>query len=326
MKSKSEKQIVLIMIFSFILPAIIMALAFYNTQIYPGGTNTVLIYDMHAQFLPIYASLRYLGNSDNSLLFTFFGALGNNALPNYSTYLINPLSWVTVLFPLSKLPDVLYFLTIFRIGLCGLGFSIYLLFGRREYREKRYPVAIIILSCCYALMSFNIVYSMCLNWLDITFLLPLVLTSLEQLMEGKKGISFVLLFTYAIYNSFQLSYIMGIFLILYLAFRLIDKQGMWKSVVPRFAIRVLLALGMSMPIFIPMMKAAGGRFGVEDEVKNGLTYFGIKDLLGQFLSCKYDSIRTGGLPFVFCGTITIVLVVIYLLRIAENVKKKACAV
>lgn len=324
-KAPSKKTIALVMVLSFVIPVVIMALAFVKVRIYPGGSFTLLTYDMTAQFMPTYASLRYLGNSDSSLLYSFSGALGNNAWANYSTYIVNPGSWLSVFTPLDKLPDYLYFLTLFRIGMCGLAFSAYLFFGKKRDRERRYPMGTLILSCCYALMSFNIMYFICLNWLVIVAMLPIVLIGVERLLEGRKGLLFVVAFTYSIFNSFQLSYMMGIFLIMYIFFRMVEDGKITFRVIIRFFLCCGCSLGLTMPIFLPMMLATqGGRDEMDMQISS-LVYFSLDKLLKQFTSCQYDTITTGGLPCVFCGTVTLALIAVYFGKIRKNIKGRVFA-
>lgn len=321
-KEPSKKKIIFTMVLSFIVPAIIMALAFLKVRVYPGGKFTVLIYDMQAQFMPICASLRYLGHSQHSLLYSFYGALGNNALLNYKTYFANPLFWLTTLFPLEKLPDVLYFITIFFIGLCGLSFCTFLLYGSKSNRLRRYPFFAMILSCCYALMSFNIAYSMCINWLLEVALLPIMLIGIEHIIEGKKGAVYLLAMTYAVYNSDQLFYMSGIFCVLYLIYRLCEVNENRVRICVRFIICSGLACGLSMPILLPMVcNIMGGRMQTLNSMSGKWIYYPIWKPFKQLLSCQYDSVTEVGLPNIFCGTFIPILATIGVIK--SNKDKKS---
>lgn len=325
----SKGTIALVMVLSFVVPVIIMALAFLKVQVYPGGKFTVLIYDMQAQFMPTIASLRYLGKSGNSFLYTFFGALGNNALLNYKSYFANPLYWLTVLFPLEQLPDVLYFITVFNIGLCGLSFCTFLLFGSQENRLKRYPYIALILSCCYALMSFNIAYSMCINWLLEVALLPMMLLGIERIIEGKKGAIYLFAMTYAVYNSDQLFFMSGIFCVLYLIYRLSEVNENRIRICVRFVICSLLALGLSMPIVMPMIyNIMEGRLQTHNIMEGKMFYYGILPVLKQMLSCRYDTIENGGLPNIFCGTFIPLIALISIIFSHKPIRTKLviCAI
>ncbi len=326
-KAPGRRTIALVMVLSFVVPVIIMALAFLKVRISPNGRYTVLIYDMQAQYMPVYASLRYLGKSDHSFLYSFFGSLGNNTLLDYKSYLANPLLWLTVLFPLEQLPNVLYFITLFFVGLCGLSFSVFLLFGRKKDRGYRYPLFILILSWCYALTSFNVAYSMCINWLLEVALLPIILLGIERMLEGKKGAIYVLGLTYALYNSDQLPYISGVFSVLYLLYRLPDSHVKKGKVLLRFAINSLLSLGLSCPVFIPMVaNILAGRMKTYDPMEGKFFYFPIWESFKQLLSCHYDTIKEAGLPNIFCGSFVPILAIIGLVKGKRTNRERLAAI
>ena len=132
----SARTMVLTMVLSFVIPVIIMSLAFLKVQVWPGGKFTLLIYDMSAQFNPVISSIRYIGRSDNSVFLSFYGALGNSALLNYASYIADPVMWFTTFFSLEQMPNVLYFITLFKIGLCGMSLSAFFLFGALK-NERR---------------------------------------------------------------------------------------------------------------------------------------------------------------------------------------------
>ena len=310
----TKRTIILTMVLSFVIPVIIMVLAFLKVQVWPGGKYTILLYDMQAQFAPIYASLRYLGKSDNSLLYTFFGALGNNALPNYAAYILDPMSWLTVLFPLEQLPDVLYFITLIKFGLCGLGVSIFFLFGKKSKRNLSITV---LLSCCYALMSYNVMYSEVLTWLNVVALTPIMLLGIERIIDEKKGSIYLISLFFSLVYCFQLAYIAGIFCIIYLIYRLPQISQNKKKIFVKFAICSLLSLGAYMPFFAPtVLGLMNGRMSSGINIEWN-TYFNFWEIFKQFLSCQYDTINSGGLPSVFCGSITLVGVIIFALYIAS---------
>jgi len=326
-EAPDKRTIALVMVLSFVIPVIIMALAFLKVRISPNGRFTVLIYDMQAQYMPVYASLRYLGKTDHSFFYSFFGALGNNTLLVYKSYFANPLLWLTVLFPLEQLPNVLYFITLFFVGLCGLSFSTFLFFGRKKDRDSKYPLFVLVLSCCYALTSFNVAYSMCINWLLEVSLLPIILLGIERMIEGKKGAIYVLALTYALYNSDQLPYISGIFATLYLFFRLSDAKERKIRVLIRFGVCSLLSLGLACPVFVPMIvNIMAGRMKTYDTMEGKFFYFPIWESFKQLLSCHYDTIKEAGLPNIFCGSFVPILAIIGLVKGKKTNRERIVAI
>lgn len=323
-KNLDGKTTLMMLFLSFLLPVIVAVLAFHKIQISPYGKYTVLIYDMRAQYLPTVTSLRYLKEGINSGLFTLFGALGENALPVYSTYLLNPFAWITTFFGIEQMPDVLYCLTILRFGICGLSFCLYLLYG---VRVEKSPVLIVLFSSCYALMSYNVMYSMTPFFIDVVALTPIIILGVENIINEKKGILYVLSLTLALYFYFQLAYMSGIFAVIYLIFRLVQIKKTDIKVVLKFVYCSLLSLGMFMPVFLPvLLNMFRGRIESSNLSSERIVYYSFFKVLKQFVSCQYDTIESGGLPLLFCGTITLIGTITFFIRKEVAIRVKLASV
>ena len=78
-----------------------------------------------------------------------------------------PSSLLTLLVPNEQMPVGLLFLAVLKIALAGLAFCLLI--------RRRYPLgdgAAVFASVCYALMSYNMIYSICVMWLDGVIWLP----------------------------------------------------------------------------------------------------------------------------------------------------------
>ena len=307
----ATRTIAITMVLAFVVPVVIMAFAFLQVQVCPGGKFTLFVYDLAAQFSPVIASMRYLFNSENSLFLSFFGALGNSAFLNYASYVLDPTMWITIAFPLERLSDAIYFITLFKMGLCGVSLSIYLFFGSRE---KKYPFVIVILSTCYALMSYNVMYSQCLLWFNVVALAPVVLLGIERIIEGKKGFIYILGMTLSLFYNYQMAYMIGIFGIMYLIWRMTQDPGKLKMTTGRFVFCNILCGGLFLPVFIPVIfNVLNGRMKTYNSMAGRFLYYPIWNEIKQFMSCQYDTIASGGLPLLFCGTFIPILALCALL-------------
>ena len=306
-RKPSTRTIVTTLVLAFVVSVLIMALAMLKIQVWPGGKFTLFTYDMSGQFAPVMASLRYIGKGDNSVFLSFSGALANNALLNTSAYMLDPMIWVTVLVPLERLPDAVYFITLIKIGLCAVSMGVYFFFGTKE---NKHPAVIVILSVCYALMSYNVMFSQCILWYNAIALAPIVLIGIERLIEGRRGFLYIFSMTLMLCWNSQLAYMAGIFSILYLLWRLSETgEHKWKTI-GRFVICNALCVGLIMTGFLPMLfNAMGGRMNSYNPMEGKYFYYPLWDVLKQFLSCRYDTLESGGLPSVFCGTFVPLLAV-----------------
>ncbi len=306
-----KRKAIIYGILSFVAPFIILMLAYYKKGIYPGGPNTVLAYDLKAQYMPFYASLRYLGETDNSIFLNMSGALGNNFL-GFAYYIFSPFAWITVLFPLESLPLVLYFTILVRIALCGLSFFVFILLS---YPESRHYQGAFLLSCCYALMSYNIGYSVNLMWLDSVIMLPLLLLGIEQIIQGKKNSFFSVCVAISMIMNYYITSMSLVFVSLYTIVRLTELKKWSIDRVKKLIIGLLIGIGISLPIVLPgVMALADGKLSEASVSLEHLIRYNPIELLGQLFSGKYDTVLDDGLPFIFCGTATLLLVVFFFME------------
>lgn len=313
---------------SFLMPVGLMVLILGNVGITYGGQVTLLTYDMQQQFAAFFASLRYILSGESSPFFTWGTALGGNYMGMIAYYMGNPLSWITVLWDLENLPDAIYVLTLLKIGLCGLTFALYTRFG---LSEKRCGFANVIFSCCYAVMSYNIMYSMSLMWMDGVIFLPLILLGIEELLKGKKGIVYFASITALFFCCYYISYMVGVFAAIYVVCRILMKikKDNWKDmakILLRFAICTVLALGTAMPVLLPALKSIqmGRGLGAVDLGATSASNYehSVAEVLQKFLPAQHDTIENAGLPSIYCGTVMLGLAVVFFLQRKHSVRDK----
>ena len=298
-------------IMSLVFPMVILVMVYYLKGIFPGGPHTVLAMDLQAQYMPFFALLRYLGKSDNSLFLNLSGALGNNYLGSVYYNLFSPMIWLTTLFSLENLPNAIYFITLVRIGLCGGGFCYYLF---DTYEEKHYMGAFL-LSCCYALMSYNIGYSINVIWLDAVFLLPWMLTGAERILRGRRPVVYIISITASMVFNYYLTCMSLIFVAIYIFIRLfeLNKWSLKKALYIIYS--TLVAVMISMPVVLPGICALKeGKMDEETYPLLELFRYNIIDVFSQLFSGRYDTVYDDGLPLIFCGTGTLLLVFFYFIK------------
>ena len=320
---------IVFLLLCFLTPVAIFMLLLANMGITYGGPVTLLTYDMQEQFLSFYASLRYVLDGTYSPFFSGGISLGGNYWGVLVYYMASPLTWITLFYDLKDLPDAIYLLTVLRIGLCGLTFGLYARFGLSP--KRKFGLAHVVFSCCYALMSYNMMYSMCPMWIDGVILFPLVLLGIEKLLEGKKGLLYFLSIAGAFICSYYISYMIGIFAAAYILCRVAvgaNKENLKSKVLVllRFGACTLLALGAAMPGLLPALlsivngKADGGSISM-DRPDWGYN-FTVLQLLQKLLPVQYDSVENQGLPSIYCGTLMCILALIFFVQKKHGGKKK----
>lgn len=320
---RSERNIHrLIYMASFLISALGMLLILKARGFYPFKDTTLFVMDMQDQYVEFYASLRYLFGGDNSLFYSWSRSMGGNYIGLFAYYIASPLAFLTLLFPVEQMPLAITVLSVLKIGLCGLSFSVYAVY-LWEYRSipsaktadiacQWVQLSVIPLSVSYALMSYNITYLCCLMWLDGVIFLPMILLGVEKLLDGKKGLHYTLSLAGLFLCNYYTGYMVGIFTALYLLFRgltQLDKTAVKHSfqtffkIVARFAFCTLLALGLAAPILLPVIRdLSAGRLSTTNMLPDSPYNFQpFPALLGQLSNGAYISLDNSGLPAIYCG-------------------------
>ena len=151
---------------------------------------------MKEQYLPFFSSLHDLIGGDDSIFFHWSKSLGGNYIGLYAYYLASPFSWLTTLFSIEKLPLAIFLMTVSKISLSGLTFSVYVNFlwnkynslpaQTSSYRRLLAHLTLLPLPVAYALMSYNLQFALSIMWLDGVILLPLLLLGVEKLVENSE--------------------------------------------------------------------------------------------------------------------------------------------
>lgn len=302
---QNRRKELAVCLLAFLIPAAVMFTVYASLGMAPWGDKTVLISDMADQYVEFFCALK-----NGELFFSWSKALGTSYIGVFSYYISSPLSFLTLLFPNAEMPMGLMLLTVLKIGLAGASFAWFSL--------KRFPdsgISSLLCAVCYALMSYNAAYSLCIMWLDGVIWLPLILLALERILDGKSFGPFVAVLTVCFFSTWYISYMVGAFCLLYFIARVVmlkpDLNTLWKQV-GRFVGGAACALGLTawlwLPTFLAMFagKFSGGNVGY-DGIFTAVPF----KLLGQLWSGKYTSITQAALPYLFCGTAVLLLAVIY---------------
>lgn len=339
---------------AFLIPVIVMLIVLKSRGFYPFGEKTMFIMDMKDQYLEFFASLRNVLSGDDSLFFSWSRSMGGNYLGLFAYYVASPLSFLTIFFPLKKLTSAIVLLTILKIGLSGMSFAVFgaYLWNRTKgasaktkqsndnslKKEERHNITdwkvLIVLpfAVCYALISYNMVYSMCLMWLDGVILLPVVLLGVEKILDGRRGFHYMLALAALFICNYYTGYMVGVFTAIYTVYRILCKVG--KNTVKEYIIKLLrftattiLAAGISAPLLLPVVRdLMQGKLAAASYLPDSKTNFVFSALFGKFKNGAYDSITNTGLPAIYCGYLAVLLVLVFFVLRRVTVREKIGAV
>ncbi|HEY4399742.1 MAG TPA: YfhO family protein [Lactobacillaceae bacterium] len=217
---------------SFLLPAGLLLGYFIYRGMAPFGDSSILTVDLGQQYVDQFAWFKHtLQGQPSGFFYSFANALGGDMISEWAYYLMSPFNLIFVFVPLTWLPSAVLFVTVAKIGAAGWTFA-YALHKLNWQRGWALPI----FGVQYALMGWFVANDLNLLWLDSVILLPLVVLALEKLLRGGRVWPYPLLLAAAIITNYYMGYMIALFLVLYVGWRLLwpDLAGhrlraFWRS-------------------------------------------------------------------------------------------------
>lgn len=314
----------------FLIPFGIMLLIYMVRGIHPLGNGTVLVLDLNGQYVYFYEALREFIYGDTSLLYSFSRALGGEFLGIYAYYLASPLSWLVALFPLGRIQEALLFIFLLKTGLCGVTFGWYLHKTVPDF-NKTY---VRIFSTMYALCSYAVVHQHNSMWIDALIWLPVLTFAIENLIKNGKYKLFIIALAVTVMSNYYIGYMVCFYVALYFFYYMAahkDSNPRGESFhfiksLGRIGVCSALALGISAVLILGAYYSLG--FGKSTFSTADFSFFArftLADLFVKFLPGAYDTVSPSGLPMLYCGTLTLILVPFYYMRHDISVREKLCS-
>ena len=303
----------------FALPLVLMLVLYIVViELHPFGDGSVLVLDMNGQYVYYFEAFREAIVGEGSCVYSFSRALGGEFWGIFFYYLASPLSFIVILFPKEMILEALLTIILLKTGLCGLTFGFYL----HKNTESKRRIATIIFSTIYALSSYAIVYQCNTMWIDALIWLPIITYAIEELIKKKRFVLYVVSLAVTIMSNYYIGYMVCIYSALYFVYYCLankhdninllgEDKHLLKSFV-RFALYSVLAAAMAAFVLVAAYYSLS--FGKSD-FSNPSFAFNIKfnpiKMLTKLLSGAYDTVRPEGLPYIYCGIVSLFLLPIY---------------
>lgn len=297
------------------IPAVLFFLIYLARGLYPFGDGTVLVLDLNGQYVYFFEALKNTVLEGGSMLYTWSRALGGEFLGMYSYYLASPLSYLICLFPDTKTQEFLLIMFMIKAALCGGTMGFYL----HKHSRNKNKLTVIAFSILYAMSAYCVVQQNNTMWIDAVMWLPLVTYGIEQLVKYGKYKLFVIFLALTLASNFYIGYMVCIFVFLYfffyhLAYKdnnvnnpCLEKSHFGKSLV-RIGAFSVIAIGIAAVIVLGAYYSLGfGKNEFSDPSWDIFLRIDFFDVLFKLLPSSYDTVRIDGLPFIYCGLLTVVL-------------------
>ncbi|MCB5954980.1 YfhO family protein [Enterococcus sp. CWB-B31] len=301
------KEHYLAMILSFSIPVLLMVVAYYSIEIYPGSERSILATDSFAQYANFHASFNNVLHGKQSIFYTWSGSLGLNYWALAAYYLNGIFTPLVGFFDNANMPDTIYYLTLLKFGASGLAFWF---FAKHTFTLNRWLS--VGLSISYSLMSYAVGYSEVIMWLDTFVYLPLIIWGIHRLMDQRKPTllftSYLLLFL----SNFYMAFMAGVFTFLYTVIRTLLNRKKYKGRFISYLITSLLAGGASMVTILPAILDLRTNGESLSEITDFFTAdTGPWDFIAKSMAGVYDTSKYESMPFIYIGLVPLIFCVYY---------------
>ncbi|MBE6777848.1 MAG: hypothetical protein E7541_00480 [Ruminococcaceae bacterium] len=300
----------------------IALVAYAYLGVWPLGSKTVMVVDMHHQYAPLLSELRQMLLEGDSFTYSFHLGLGANFIPAFAYYLASPLNLLLLLFPPAYLAEGIFVIILLKTVLAAAAFA-----ACAQYLIRRRNATIIALSLLYALMTYMLAYSWNVMWLDVVVLTPVVVLCAERMLRGGGILPYALTLGLALFCNYYLAFMLCVFLVLYFVVWAVKEHRRAMDVLRgggRFALGSLLGGGLAASILIPTALALGRTSAAGGGLQEFAANFDLFDLGGTLFYGATPTIRSGNLPNLYCGVLVVLLLPLYLTMRPIPLRRRLC--
>ena len=307
----------------FGLPAFIMLAVYFGRGVYPIGDHSALVLDLNAQYIYYYEAFRQAILEGKSLLYSWSQSLSGEMIGIFGYYLASPFMVIYLLFPKEAIVEALLVVTILKAGTLGVTFAV---FARKSFRLE--GMKLLIVSSFYALCAYAVVHAMNPMWIDAVILLPLIALGIMRLVDERRFVLMFVTLTLALLVNYYIGYmlcILSIFFFLYYYFARPREGGFRAFALSalRFAGVGILCAAASMVILLPVYHSLMlGKYEFTRPDYSLSLRYPLFNLLPKLLMDSYDSVNVQGLPMVYCGLASLLLLPCFFLSPSIPIRKK----
>ncbi len=290
--------------------------------VWPLGDKTILMVDMHHQYAPLLSELRDMLLHGGNVSYNFNIGMGAAFIPTFAYYLASPLNILLLFFSERYLAQAILVITLLKGAAAAASFT-----AMAQYLYRRRTTSMVAVGVLYALTGYMLAYSWNIMWLDVVALLPVVVLAMEHMLRTGKITPYALLLGLALFTNYYIGFMLCIFLVLYMAVWLLRKKRTLRDAAMgglRFAGGSLWGGAMAACLLIPTALALGRTSAAGGEMIEFDTNFPLFDLLGRLFYGATPTIRSGNLPNLYCGVVTVLLLPLYLSQKHIPLRRRVC--
>ena len=231
---------------AFIFSVLLLARVIFRTIL--GWEQTFLVGDALIQYVHVIKMfLRHL-TKGGSLVYSFEAGMGMPTWALYAYYTLSPFNFIYLLVGDIELAS--FMLVTGKLMTAGALFCLML---QRLVNPGR--TMAVLLAVCYALCGFSTYFFFGFLFLDMLYLMPVVMLAMERLVRTGRWRRLSIVYAVCFAMQFYCGYIIGLFsaaVFVSMAWQYAGRdKGQWFSLLKKMMLSVLTAILLSAPITVP---------------------------------------------------------------------------
>ncbi len=317
---------------AFLIPLFLMAAVHACIGVWPFGERSILVLDLNGQYVYYFEALKNKFWEGGSLFYTWSRALGGEFMGIFAYYVASPFALIPAFFADGFMTEGLITMILLKTGLCGATMAFYL-----DRTAKGDRIKSVIIATMYAMSSYAVVQAHNTMWIDALIYLPLLTYALEGLITKGRFKLYVIILTLTLTANYYIGFMICIYVVLYSLYYYVahnennennfyyEENHLAKSIL-RVGGASALAGCMSAWVLMPAYYSLTfGKTTFTDPNFFPELNFDPLDLVSKLFIGSYDTVEPSGLPFVYCGTLMLILLPLYFFSSKFSARKKICA-
>ena len=323
----------LFIILAFLVPFVLMTTAFALMKVSPFGDQQILVTDLWHQYFPFLVDFQDKLKHGESLFWSWTQGAGVNYFALMSYYLASPLNFFSVFIPSEWLREFLMFSVVIKVACAGMFMAIFL---RSVFKKNDF--SLVLFGCCFSFCAFFMGYYWNTIWLDTVCITPLVVLGAVKLLTENKFRLYVVTLALSLLANYYIGLFTCIFvLLIFIAYNIVKWENVktFFTKLLRMGVFSLIAIGITafflLPAFFGLQNtnASGSSFpstfsiniGKSNDLLGVLT--AIQQILSNFITFISPATKEAdALPNIACGTVSIVLGILFLTSKKIRLKEK----
>lgn len=309
---------------SFIIPVVVMLLAFRDEKIHPFGDNQMLVVDLWHQYYPFFRVEREKLLTGGSFLYSWQNGMGTNFLSLISYYASSPLNWIAVFFDNDHVRDALTYILIAKTGFSGAFFSCFL-----RYTYKRKDISIVAFSSMFALCSYTLGYYWNVMWFDTIAIFPLVMTGVTAICRERKWKLYTVSLALSLFANYYIGFFVCIFTVFMFAGAIIIEGKGIKDFFTKLGTIIyssLIGICLSAFMLLPAYYGLKMTYSVNNNFPKEISFYEKwTDIFANLISYS-EPTHIEGLPNFACSMLAVTLFGVFLFSGGIKIREKIVSV